>query len=117
MEGMSCVKVLRNGVYVSSLVPLVHPSGESPAPRYSISGPSGKGKRAKSFSAARRDVLWALLADFTAANIPYKICSLSATQLGIYDKLKARGLPLSEDPSAPVGIAPLLNDNYQVISY
>ncbi len=117
MEGMSCVKVLRNGVYVSSLVPLVHPSGETPAPRYTINLPSRKGTGPKSVSSSRRELLWTLLADFTAARIPYTICSLSAAQMGIYDKLKARGLPLSADPAAPVGIVPFINDNYQVIGY
>ena len=114
VEGMICQKTLVDGVYVSSMVPNLAILPERP---HMFSLPAGKGEKPVRISGAAGEAGWRLLADFTAAKIPFTLCALSATQLGVYSGLKAKGLPLSEDPSVPVDSASFLNDGYQIIKY
>lgn len=114
-SGTSCVKTLVGGAYVPSLVP-ANPVDKLQRSR-TYSKPARKGERPEKITGAHGQITWQLLDGFIAAKIPYTICSLSAAQLGIYEQLKALGLPLSEDPGAPVAIAPYLLDNYQLVSY
>ncbi|OGR95572.1 MAG: hypothetical protein A2016_09040 [Elusimicrobia bacterium GWF2_62_30] len=69
------------------------------------------------FTSTREEYFWLTMTDFTAAKIPYTLCSRSATMLGMHAKLKALGLPLSPDPVGFVDLAPFVKGNYQVIVY
>ncbi|MEI7529566.1 MAG: hypothetical protein WCK76_11570 [Elusimicrobiota bacterium] len=109
VDGQICVKTPGGG---AAMVP--NPTKQFEKPHvYSI--PAGKGGKPGKFSASRGGATWKLLDDFIAAKVPYTLCSLSAVQLGIYDKLKAAGQPLSEDMYSPVDISSFVTGKYQII--
>ncbi|HNW43816.1 MAG TPA: hypothetical protein PKI19_04875 [Elusimicrobiales bacterium] len=55
-----------------------------------------------------------LMAQLKELKVPYTLCSLSASLLGVYDKLRAAGAPLSAEKDKAVDITPYLKDGYQL---